>query len=96
VQNECVTGQGSCAAGADSCAAEAILCGGDTCVCYATMGGQTRCGSFDGLSECGTCATDDDCASLFPAVPGVFCARSTTALCGCLDVVGFCGAPCQA
>ncbi len=97
VQNQCVTGQGSCAAGADSCDSGHILCGGDTCACYATMEGQTRCGAFEGLSEeCGDCVNDGDCAELFPAVPGVFCARSTTVeLCLCPGN-GFCAAPCPA
>jgi hypothetical protein len=92
-QNQCVTGQGSCAAGADSCAGDPILCGGDTCACYATMDGQTRCSTAEGLSECDVCANDEDCATLFPAVPGVFCARSTTAICVC-ENTGFCAAPC--
>jgi hypothetical protein len=81
--------------GADSCDGATIVCG-EECACYATMRGQTRCGGNTGLSaECGDCANDDDCVALFPAVPGVFCARSTTAICGC-DGTGFCAAPCPA
>jgi hypothetical protein len=104
VDDHCVVGQGTCPTGANSCTSTdgAIDCGlqetDDHCQCHVSTEGQTRCA--DGLaingSVCGECASSAECASLFPAIPGVFCVKVSGAAGDCCTpgTRGLCLAPC--
>lgn len=95
-QGQCVTGQGTCPSGANWCANAGSLCSGGDCMCFQTMDNQTRCGMSLDDQTCGRCVVDSQCAALYPDIPGVFCANSTQANCGCSPgLPGVCHAPCS-
>lgn len=95
----CVTGQGTCATGADTCGSGNLnFCNASNqCFCVQSTRNTTRCASvIPGIqtTDCGHCTTDSDCELLFPAIPGVFCARNAINDCGCQPGENICGAPC--
>jgi len=105
VKDQCVVGQGTCPTGANSCTSTegVISCGlqeiDDRCDCHTSTEGQTRCAdgfAIDERSVCGQCASSAECATLYPAIPGVFCLKVTGAAGDCCspDTRGFCLAPC--
>jgi hypothetical protein len=92
-QGQCVTGQGTCESGQDICDDFSHRCDiGSNCYCWTSTSNQTRCGYFNTLSNDDQCVNDNECAALFPDVPGVFCVVSSGPL--CTGVGGFCYAPC--
>lgn len=106
VGEQCVVGQGTCPVGTNSCSSSGVVeCGlqaqeiPENCQCYVSTEGQTRCADsfgIDGGSFCDECASSAECASLFPAIPGVFCVKvsGTAGECCAPSTRGYCAAPC--
>jgi hypothetical protein len=99
-QGACVMGQGTCPSDTPGCQAVSFGCGlgpESECACYQSTVGNARCGANTILpdSECSECVNDDDCAELYPDIPGIFCARGGPE-CSCASPnSGFCQAPCD-
>jgi hypothetical protein len=102
VRRQCVVGQGTCPTGAHACVDTAACAPPgqevpENCQCYVSTEGQTRCASgfidTGPPSDCGQCASSDECKKLYPDVPGIFCVKVANT--GCCDTKrGYCAAPC--
>jgi hypothetical protein len=91
VEDQCVVGQGTCPSGANSCTSTdgTVNCGlqetDDHCDCHVSTEAETRCADGFAIngSACGECASSAECASLYPAIPGVFCVNVSGAAGDC-------------